>query len=144
MNIIIKSNQHNQTYVPWKVDTITNIFIFRELRKTLPSKILLSLCTSLIALLTVFLVAAEKTSDKMGCLIVGALLHYFILTSFLWMAVEAVNLYRMFVKVRMRGSQTKFYVAASLVAWGKCLWSFWFLIKENNPRVGIMGFPWQH
>ena len=57
----------------------------------------------------------------MGCLIVGALLHYFILTSFLWMAVEAVNLYRMFVKVRMRGIQTKFYVAASLVAWGKCL-----------------------
>ena len=75
------------------------------------------------ALLIVFLVGAEKTSDKIGCRIIGALLHYFILTTFLWMAVEAVNFYRMFVRVFQKGSQAKFYVAASLVAWGKCLCS---------------------
>ena len=106
-----------------------NIFIFRKLReeipRKLPPKILLSLCISLIALLVVFLVAAEKTSNKVGCLIIGALLHYFILTSCLWMAVEAVNLYQSFVKVRLRGSEEekKFYVTASLVAWGKCLYN---------------------
>ena len=41
------------------------------------------------------------------------------------MAVEAVNLYQSFVKVRLRGSEEekKFYVTASLVAWGKCLYN---------------------
>lgn len=73
------------------------------------------------ALLIVFLVVAERTSDKVVCRIIGALLHYFILATFLWMAVEAANFYRMFVRVFQKGSLTKFCAAASLVAWGQCL-----------------------
>ena len=125
---------------------------FRELRKKLPPKILLSLCISLIALLVVFLVGAERTSNKVGCRIIGAFLHYFMLTTFLWMAVEAENLHHMFVTVFKRRSQAKFIGLASLIAWGKylsltlvcasCLHTVWkFLLCFGF--YGNMAEPWR-
>ena len=99
-------------------ESLTFIYI-RKLREKLPPKILISLCVSLLALLIVFLAGIEKTSNKVGCRVVAALLHYFILTTFFWMGVEAVNIYQMFVKVFRKGSQKRFLLRSSLVAWGK-------------------------
>ena len=63
-------------------------------------KILISLCVSLLARLNIFLVRIEKkTSDKVGSKVMATLLHYFILTTFFWMGVEAVKIYQMFVLV---------------------------------------------
>ena len=91
----------------------------RKLREKLPPKILISLCVSLLALLIVFLVGIEKTSNKVGCQVVAVLLHYFLLTTFFWMGVEAVNIYQMFVKVFRKGSERRFLLRSTLVAWGK-------------------------
>ena len=93
--------------------------IFREVNKRLAPKILISLCSSLLALLVVFLVGIERTKNSVICHIVAALLHYFMLTTFIWMAVEALNLYRMFVTVFRKGSRSRFFMIASTVAWGK-------------------------
>ena len=91
----------------------------RKLREQLPPKILISLCVSLLALLIVFLVGIKKTSDRTTCPFVAVLLHYFILTTFFWMGVEAVNIYQMFVRVFLKGSQKRFLLKSSLVAWCK-------------------------
>ena len=100
---------------------ISNIIPFRKLRTKLSPKILLSLCISLLLLLIIFLVGIERTTNQRGCQVVAVLLHYFILTTFLWMGVEAANIYQMFVKVFQMGSQKIFLIRASVIAWGKLL-----------------------
>ena len=92
----------------------------RKLRKKLPPKLLMSFCVSLLALLIVFWTGVDKSSHKIGCQVVAALLHYFILTTFFWMGVETANMCRMFVMVFQRGSQKRFLLKSSLVAWCKC------------------------
>ena len=74
---------------------------------------------SLMLLLIVFLIGIEQTSNTKSCQAVAALLHYFILTTFLWMGVEAANLYQMFVKVFQTRNQEVFLIRASIIAWGK-------------------------
>ena len=76
---------------------------------------------SLLLLLIVFLIGIERTSSMRSCRTVAALLHYFILTTFLWMGVEAANLYQMFVKIfhTQTRSQKGFLIRASTIAWGR-------------------------
>ena len=94
-------------------------FRSRKPRSKLPGKILISLCTSLMVLLIVFLIGIERTSNTRSCQTVAALLHYFILTTFSWMGVEAANLYQMFVKVFQTRNQKGFLIRASAIAWGR-------------------------
>ena len=94
-------------------------FRSRKPRSKLPGKILISLCTSLMVLLIVFLIGIERTSNTKSCQTVAALLHYFILTTFSWMGVEAANLYQMFVKVFQTRNQKGFLIRASAVAGGR-------------------------
>lgn len=99
--------------------TIVTYTIFQKLRRKLPPKILISLSVSLSAVLIIFLVGAERTSPRVGCQTVAALLQYFILSTFCWMAVEALNLYRNFVKVFSgRSSNSRFMIRASIFSWG--------------------------
>eukprot|EP00062_Callorhinchus_milii_P001014 gi/632935679/ref/XP_007890887.1/ PREDICTED: probable G-protein coupled receptor 112 [Callorhinchus milii] len=75
--------------------------IFEELRRDYPSKILLNLCTALLMLNMVFLVdswIASYDSSSL-CISVAVFLHYFLLTSFTWMGIEAVHMYFALVKV---------------------------------------------
>ena len=85
-------------------------FRSRKPRSKLPGKILISLSTSLMLLLVVFLIGIERTSNTRNCRAVAALLHYFILTTFLWMGAEAANLYQMFVIVFQTRSQKGFLI----------------------------------
>ena len=50
-------------------------------------------------LLIMFLSGIERTSNKENCRPVAVFLHYFILNTFMWMGVEAANLYQMFVRI---------------------------------------------
>uniref|UniRef100_A0A7M5V0Y8 Uncharacterized protein n=3 Tax=Clytia hemisphaerica TaxID=252671 RepID=A0A7M5V0Y8_9CNID len=101
--------------------TLLSYTIFKKLHKKLPPKILISLALSLFILLIVFLVGAERGSvvtSKLGCQIVAGILHYFMLTTFLWMLIEAINLYRNFVKIFRSGGDGKFFKNSSRIAWG--------------------------
>ena len=69
-------------------------------------------------LLIVFLIGIEKTSNTKSCVAVAVLLHYFILTTFSWMGVEAASLYQM-LKVFPVRKQKGFFIQASTIAWGK-------------------------
>ena len=88
------------------------------MRKTLPQKLLISLCLSLMALIIVFLAGADRTSSRLGCQCIAAILHYLILTTFFWTAVEAFTLYKKFIKIFNSGDESKYFFRASLIAWG--------------------------
>ena len=73
------------------------------------------------ALLITFLIGVERKttgSSKTACQAVAGILHYFMLTTFIWMLVEAINLYRNFVKIFSGGSNGRFFKQVSLASWG--------------------------
>ena len=96
----------------------------RKLREKRPPRILMCLCAALILTLIVFL-AGIRAKDLKGCQAVAVLIHYFVLASFMWMAVEGFNLYLSFVKVVNTGI-TRFMLKSSLFAWGRFLVCFLF------------------
>eukprot|EP00794_Sanderia_malayensis_P014271 gene14271-15758_t len=98
------------------VITIVTYLFFRKLRKTLPSRILICLSLSLLATMLIFL-GGSLVRSTIGCETIAVLLHYFVLASFCWMNVEALNIYRCFVLVFKQAS-SKFLLKASIFAWG--------------------------
>ncbi|KAG7232349.1 hypothetical protein INR49_008955 [Caranx melampygus] len=72
-----------------------------KLRRDYPSQILINLSLALLGLNLVFLVNSWLSSWGLYTLCVAAAstLHYFLLTSFTWMGLEAVNMYFALVKV---------------------------------------------
>ncbi|XP_065668365.1 adhesion G-protein coupled receptor G4-like isoform X3 [Hydra vulgaris] len=98
--------------------TLFTLAVFRNLRKKLPQRILICLCISLMGLLLVFLIGAEKTSPIQLCQVIAAVLHYFILSTFCWMLVEAFNLYLSFVIVFNKRNDSNVFRNANIFAWG--------------------------
>ncbi|KAM6467179.1 adhesion G-protein coupled receptor G6 isoform 1-T1 [Liasis olivaceus] len=81
--------------------TLLTYIAFEKLRRDYPSKILMNLSTALLCLNLVFLLDGWIASfDIEGlCIAIAALLHYFLLATFTWMALEAVHMYIALVKV---------------------------------------------
>ncbi|XP_047126733.1 uncharacterized protein LOC100198789 isoform X1 [Hydra vulgaris] len=98
--------------------TLLTFALFRKLRQKLPQKILICFCVSLMGFLLVFLVGAEKASPRLGCQIISALIHYFILSTFCWMLVEAFNLYRSFIVIFKKSNDSSVFRNANFFAWG--------------------------
>ena len=68
--------------------------LFKELR-TLPGVNLMNLCLSLLAVHSMFMVAGA-TRIRLPCRSIAVLLHYFNLSSFVWMSLIAFDTYRTF------------------------------------------------
>ncbi|XP_055082757.1 adhesion G-protein coupled receptor G2 [Periophthalmus magnuspinnatus] len=81
--------------------TVLTYTAFEKLRRDYPSQILINLSLALLGLNLVFLVNSWFSSlDVYGlCIFVASALHYFLLASFTWMGLEAVNMYFALVKV---------------------------------------------
>ncbi|XP_066279159.1 adhesion G protein-coupled receptor L3-like [Branchiostoma lanceolatum] len=80
--------------------------------------VLINLCVALLAILVIFLAGINQTASPIGCTVVAALLHYFLLAALMWMAVEAVNIYRAVVLVFDHHVSENFVIKAAAVAWG--------------------------
>ncbi len=98
-----------------------SIFIFhRCLNRDHAGQILLSLSSAMFAMNLLFVISSLKPYANYGhssCIAIGALLHYFTLSSLLWMGVEAGNMYQMLVNVF--ASTEKYFMAKRyLAAWG--------------------------
>lgn len=95
-------------------------FTFRELHTKAPAQILFNFCTALSLTLIVFIAAAEKskTSSVASCRAAAIALHYFVLATFMWMAVEAYNMYLCFVKILPK-AQSYFMTKCLIAGWGK-------------------------
>ncbi|XP_066274796.1 uncharacterized protein [Branchiostoma lanceolatum] len=97
--------------------TLITYLIFKQLRQTRPQHILTHLCIALLATLIIFIAAIDATNSPVGCTVVAFLLHYFLLAVFMWMAVEAFNMYLAFIKV-LGAHVSKFLFKAAIFAWG--------------------------
>lgn len=89
-----------------------------QLRRTIPSQLLLHLCAALAMALFVFLLASQASDDRSTCRAWAIGLHYLFLTAIAWMVVHGVNLYAIVVIVlslRM-GLRMKLY---TIGGWGE-------------------------
>ncbi|XP_078666423.1 uncharacterized protein LOC144908582 isoform X2 [Branchiostoma floridae x Branchiostoma belcheri] len=103
--------------IPSLALTLITYLAFKQLRQTRPHRILINLCLALLATLIIFLSGISATSSPVGCTVVAFFLHYFLLAVFMWMAVEAFNMYLAFVKV-LGAYVSKFLLKAAILAWG--------------------------
>ena len=103
---------------------------------TLPRKLLMNLCASMLCLYLVFLfgIDASKSSNTLACQSVGALLHYFVLTTIFWMGVESRNMYVMLVNVLKEQHGGHFLLKSSCFAWGKFT-KFPFIISYSHFKT---------
>ena len=76
----------------------------------------MSLCSALVLTIIAFL-AGIQANDKTGCQVFAVLIHYLVLVSFLWMAVEGFNLYLCFVRIG-KDSISRFMLKSNVFAWG--------------------------
>ncbi|XP_053542575.1 adhesion G-protein coupled receptor G4 [Ictalurus punctatus] len=81
--------------------TVLTYSLLEKLRRDYPSQILLNLCFALLGLNLVFLINSWLSSFGVAalCVAVATTQHYFLLASFTWMFLEAVNMYFALVKV---------------------------------------------
>ncbi|XP_032431599.1 adhesion G-protein coupled receptor G4 [Xiphophorus hellerii] len=81
--------------------TILTYIAFEKLRRDYPSQILINLSLALLGLNLMFLINSWLSSWSVYgvCVAAASLLHYFLLASFTWMGLEAVNMYFALVKV---------------------------------------------
>ncbi|XP_054556633.1 adhesion G-protein coupled receptor G7 isoform X2 [Talpa occidentalis] len=125
--------------------TIIFQIVTRNVRKTSVTWVLVSLCTSMLVFNLLFVFGIEnanKTSETSGskdihnqglnkvpqtdkvdpksnptCTAVAALLHYFLLVTFVWTGISATQLYYLLIRT-MKPLPRYFIHLASLVAWG--------------------------
>jgi len=81
-------------------------FFDRDTRKRDQTKYQIHMCCNLLAVYIVFLFGIEEVNDYGWCTFLAALLHYTLLTTWLWMGVYANKLYLVFSKVGLLLRQT--------------------------------------
>ncbi len=97
-------------------------------------RILLNLCMALL-LLNIFFIIASRASQfghDGACAATTALTHYFLLASFLWLLLDAVNFYQRQVTVFI-SFESHFLLRRSLMAWGKSAFE-WSNVKYR-PKL---------
>ncbi|KAL4217408.1 hypothetical protein ACF0H5_023858 [Mactra antiquata] len=122
--------------------TILTFLIFKHLRKGRGQQVLVNLSVAMICSAILFLVGIDRTETKVGCIVVAALLHYFILVSFMWMLVEGVLQYLRFVKVL--GTYIPNFMKKTMIpAWGLPLIPVIVCLAiDYNMYFGGKGYCW--
>lgn len=73
--------------------------VLRKLRQDKQSRIIVCFSINLLALNLIVVLGAEQTNNKTLCDVIAMAMHYFLLSSFGWMLVEAYHLYLRVLKV---------------------------------------------
>ncbi|XP_064607198.1 uncharacterized protein LOC135471789 isoform X2 [Liolophura sinensis] len=99
--------------------TIITYGLFKCLHGDKSGKILLNLCVSMLMLNIVFVLGSQKGSHygREICMTVAILIHYFLLTTLMWMCIEAGNMYRVLVTVFTKYTDY-FMLKRCIIAWG--------------------------
>ncbi|XP_022088888.1 uncharacterized protein LOC110978300 isoform X2 [Acanthaster planci] len=101
--------------------TVILYLAIRKLRSGISRQIFIHFCVSLLMLYIVFLAGVDNARGSGGgCVFVAALLHYLTLSTMMWMAVEARNMYISTVKV-FPEDRPRYMLKACLIAWGSPL-----------------------
>ena len=73
--------------------------VYRQLRSDTQSRIVIGLGVNLFLLNLVVIAGADQTHHRSLCTTVAIAMHYFLLSAFGWMTVEAYHLYLKLIKV---------------------------------------------
>ncbi|KAK5887595.1 hypothetical protein CesoFtcFv8_016186 [Champsocephalus esox] len=122
--------------------TLLTYLAFGKLRKDIPSKILIQLCLALLLLNLVFLVDAWLAlyPEAVGlCICTAWFLHYFLLVTFTWMGLEAVQMYLALVKV-FNSYISHYMVKFSLVGWGVPMIVVIIVIAVDKDNYGLVSY----
>ncbi|KAK7120719.1 hypothetical protein R3I94_020644 [Phoxinus phoxinus] len=122
--------------------TLLTYLAFGKLRKDTPSKILIQLCLALLLLNLVFLLDGWLAlyPDTEGlCISTGFFLHYFLLASFTWMALEAVHMYLALVKV-FNTYISRFMLKIGFAGWGIPLIVVIIVIAIDKKNYGLVKY----
>ncbi|XP_028840269.1 serine-rich adhesin for platelets isoform X2 [Denticeps clupeoides] len=122
--------------------TLLTYLCFGKLRKDIPSKILIHLCMALLLLNLVFLLDAWLAlyPDAVGlCISTAFFLHYFLLASFTWMALEAIHMYLALVKV-FNVNISHFMLKFSFAGWGIPLVVVIIVIAISKDNYGLISY----
>ena len=93
-------------------------WMLRRLRAHYASKFHIQLCLSLGAMFIVFVAGIDRTENRVGCVTVGVLIHYFTLVAWMWMGAEALLMFQKLIIVF--GNITRRYIIlVSLFCWGR-------------------------
>jgi len=71
----------------------------RERRSKRPTKILFSVCVNLLIAYVIFVVAVDRVVTSMLCTAIAALMHFFFLATWFWMAAYGYDVYMSLVQV---------------------------------------------
>ncbi|CAL1531615.1 unnamed protein product [Lymnaea stagnalis] len=97
--------------------SILSFLLIKLVRQGRPQQTLFQLCLALLMSWVVFLAGVTQTSSHAGCIAVAVLLHYLIMSSFMWMLMEGIMQYLLFVKV-MNTYFSHYMWKTSIPAWG--------------------------
>lgn len=90
----------------------------RTLRRIVYSQAIIYFTASLILTIIAFVGSTTFITKPLICYIFGKMLQYFTLTTFCWMLVQAVNLYRAIVVISVRRTDASYLKWMSVFAWG--------------------------
>ncbi|KAK7112540.1 adhesion G-protein coupled receptor G4-like [Littorina saxatilis] len=97
--------------------TVLSFLLIKKLRKGKPQQTLFNMALAMLASWIVFLAGFTRVESHAGCIAVAAMLHYFILASFMWMLMEGILQYLLFVKV-LGNSFENYMLKTAIPAWG--------------------------
>ena len=97
-------------------------FLLRKLRSVELNQVLVNLCLSLTGLYITFIISALDEVKRIHplCAAVGALLHYFFLSTFLLMAVDAVLIFKKFA-FPMKRDFPNYVATGGAISWSTLL-----------------------
>lgn len=123
------------------------MYSFRRIRRKLVPKLLICLSISLMCLLITFLAGIQpghSSTDKgikrptVRCKVTAGLLQYFILSSFMWMLIQAINLYRSFITIfKSSNRDSRFLLFSFLFCTGSQLFRKYFEFMIFRSHIGI-------
>ncbi|TTK47659.1 Adhesion G-protein coupled receptor G2 [Bagarius yarrelli] len=122
--------------------TLMTYLAFETLRKDIPSKIVVHLCLALLLLNLTFLLDAWLAlyPNIVGlCISTAFFLHFFLLASFSWMAMEAVHMYIALVKV-FNTYVSCFMVKLGLAGWGIPVIVVIIVIAIDENNYGLVSY----
>ena len=117
-----KTDRHRDREIIWLVLLLSTMIsitsTFRKLRKKDITKFHVQFAAATTFMLVVFLAGFDRTESVAGCVTAGVLLHYFILVSWMWMAAEAVLMFKKLVII-FTIIRLKYIIIVSVICWGK-------------------------
>ncbi|XP_058267038.1 adhesion G-protein coupled receptor G4 isoform X1 [Hemibagrus wyckioides] len=119
--------------------TVLTYTLLEKLRCDYPSQILLNLSIALLGLNLVFLVNSWISSFGLAalCVAVATTQHYFLLASFTWMFLEAVNMYFALVKV-FNAYVPSYILKFCFIGWGVPLLICCLVLVVKPDSYGLL------